>query len=266
MRCSSAGEVLVRRWIRRSSHPTDPFKYECLVWPKLGTGYTEVSTSFSFPVLEEYGWNRTDTLVAGYERDLSDALRYWRTRYLVIPSEDPPPAPFFAPRGTTSANGEADTLDEEEIRLLGVTERLTELFSRARWLRPEERDLPPPRFVETTLDPAYCVLDDGLMTQIEELHARGPLKKKRLSERSLEDMSLGAIARAMREEGGVLIKDHKWHGTEYPDSFTGREFVSWLVREFKDVSTREQGVEQGNRLLALGLFEHSRGAHGLMDG
>ncbi|KAJ1308651.1 hypothetical protein OPQ81_004345 [Rhizoctonia solani] len=254
------GAVLVRRWIRRSSHPTDPFQYQCLVWPKLGTGYTEVSTSFSFPILEEYGWNRTDTLVAGYERDLSDALRYWRTRYLVIPSEDPPLAPF---RGST---GEGETLDEEEIRLLGVTERLAELFSRARWLRPDETDLPPPRFVETTLDPAVCVLDDGLMTQIEEIHARGPLKKKRLSERVLEDMSLGSIARAMREEGGVPIKEHKWHGIQYPDSFTGREFVSWLVREFKDVSTREQGVDHGNRLLSAGLFEHCRKTHGLLDG
>ncbi|KEP52401.1 vacuolar membrane-associated protein IML1 [Rhizoctonia solani 123E] len=254
------GAVLVRRWIRRSSHPTDPFQYQCLVWPKLGTGYTEVSTSFSFPVLEEYGWNRTDTLVAGYERDLSDALRYWRTRYLVIPSEDSPPAPF---RGST---GEGETLDEEEIRLLGVTERLAELFSRARWLRPDETDLPPPRFVETTLDPAVCVLDDSLMTQIEELHARGPLKKKRLSERVLEEMSLGSIARAMREENGVPIKEHKWHGIQYPDSFTGREFVSWLVREFKDVSTREQGIEHGNRLLSAGLFEHCRGTHGLLDG
>ncbi|KAG8733121.1 vacuolar membrane-associated protein iml1 [Ceratobasidium sp. 428] len=254
----SGGEVLVRRWIRRSSHPTDPFRYECLVWPKLGTGYTEVSTTFSFPVLEEYGWNRTDTLVAGYERDLSDALRYWRTRYLVIPSEDAPLTPLHAPRG--------DSLDEEEIRLLGVTERLAELFARARWLRPDEHDLAPPRFVETTLDPAYCVQDEGLMAQIEEVHARGPLKKKRQSERALEDMSPGAVARAMREEGGVPIKDNKWHGIEYPDSFTGRDFVAWLVREFKDVSTREQGVEQGNRLLGLGLFEHCRGAHGLLDG
>ncbi|KAG9101602.1 vacuolar membrane-associated protein iml1 [Ceratobasidium sp. UAMH 11750] len=252
------GEVLVRRWIRRSSHPTDPFRYECLVWPKLGTGYTEISTTFSFPVLEEYGWNRTDTLVAGYERDLSDALRYWRTRYLVIPSEDPPPTPFYAPRG--------DTLDEEEIRLLGVTEKLADLFARARWLRPDEHDLPPPRFVETTLDPAYCVQDEALMAQIDEVHACGPLKKKRMSERVLEDMSPGAVARAMREEGGVPFKDHKWHGIEYSDSFTGRDLVSWLVREFKDVSTREQGVEQGNRLLESGLFEHCRGAHGLLDG
>ncbi|CUA70189.1 Vacuolar membrane-associated protein iml1 [Neurospora crassa OR74A] [Rhizoctonia solani] len=242
---SITGAVLVRRWIRRSSHPTDPFQYQCLVWPKLGTGYTEVSTSFTFPVLEEYGWNRTDTLVAGY---------------LVIPSEESPPAPF---RGSA---GEGETLDEEEIRLSGVTERLAELFSRARWLRPDETDLPPPRFVETTLDPAVCVLDDGLMTQIEELHARGPLKKKRLSERVLEDMSLANVARAMREENGVPIKEHKWHGIQYPDSFTGRDFVSWLVREFKDVSTREQGVEHGNRLLSAGLFEHCRGAHGLLDG
>ncbi|CEL59555.1 Vacuolar membrane-associated protein IML1 OS=Cryptococcus neoformans var, neoformans serotype D (strain B-3501A) GN=IML1 PE=3 SV=1 [Rhizoctonia solani AG-1 IB] len=257
---SITGAVLVRRWIRRSSHPTDAFQYQCLVWPKLGTGYTEVSTSFSFPVLEEYGWNRTDTLVAGYERDLSDALRYWRTRYLVIPSEESPPAPF---RGST---GEGETLDEEEIRLLGVTERLAELFARARWLRPDETDLPPPRFVETTLDPAVCVLDDSLMTQIEELHAQGPLKKKRLSERVLEEMSLPNIARAMREEGGVPIKVHKWHGIQYPDSFTGRELVNWLVREFKDVSTREQGVEHGNRLLSAGLFEHCRGTHGLLDG
>ncbi|CAE6439199.1 unnamed protein product, partial [Rhizoctonia solani] len=231
-----------------------------LSYDPIRTGYTEVSTSFTFPVLEEYGWNRTDTLVAGYERDLSDALRYWRTRYLVIPSEDSPPAPF---RGST---GEGETLDEEEIRLLGVTERLAELFGRARWLRPDETDLPLPRFVETTLDPAVCVLDDSLMVQVEELHAQGPLKKKRLSERVLEDMSLASVARAMREENGVPIKVHKWHGIQYPDSFTGRDFVSWLVREFKDVSTREQGVEHGNRLLSAGLFEHCRGAHGLLDG
>ncbi|KDN50969.1 hypothetical protein RSAG8_00598, partial [Rhizoctonia solani AG-8 WAC10335] len=200
-----------------------------------------------------------DGSVAGYERDLSDALRYWRTRYLVIPSEDSPPAPF---RGNT---GEGETLDEEEIRLLGVTERLAELFARARWLRPDETDLPPPRFVETTLDPAVCVLDDSLMTQIEDLHARGPLKKKRLSERVLEDMSLAQVARAMREENGVPIKEHKWHGIQYPDSFTGRDFVNWL-REFKDVSTREQAVEHGNRLLSAGLFEHCRGTHGFLDG
>jgi DEP domain-containing protein 5 len=57
-RISYAAETIqVRRYVRRMP-PSPPFKYECLIWPKLGVGYTEWKTSFASHGLENYGWNR----------------------------------------------------------------------------------------------------------------------------------------------------------------------------------------------------------------
>ena len=35
-----------------------PFEYQCLIWPKLGEGYTELKTTFRPHGMESYGWNR----------------------------------------------------------------------------------------------------------------------------------------------------------------------------------------------------------------
>ena len=147
-------------------------------------------------------------------------------------------------------------------------EKLAEMFSRIRWQPPDERGtpLPPIRILPTDLGPAASVLDEHLMNQLDEIHSSGPLKKKMKSERDIEDMSLSAIAKAMREEDGLQIKEHRWHRQRYPDSFIGSEFVSWLVREFSDVSSRDQGAEWGIKLQKQGLFEHCRGRHGFLDG
>ena len=57
-RISYTGETIqVRRYVRRMP-PTLPFEYQCLIWPKLGVGYTELTTSFTPHGLENYGWNR----------------------------------------------------------------------------------------------------------------------------------------------------------------------------------------------------------------
>ena len=103
------------------------------------------------------------------------------------------------------------------------------------------------------------------MSQLDDIHAAGPLRRKTKVERVISDMSLANIAKAMREEDGVPMKDRRWHGRLYPNAFTGADFVSWLVREFYDVPTREQGTEWGAKLQDQGLFEHSRGAHGFLE-
>jgi len=55
---SYTGEaVRVRRYVRRMAVST-PIEYQCLIWPKLGEGYTELKTSFVSHGLENYGWNR----------------------------------------------------------------------------------------------------------------------------------------------------------------------------------------------------------------
>jgi hypothetical protein len=59
-RISYTGEAIqVRRYVRRMPVPQiDKFEYECLIWPKLGVGYTQQRTSFTSHGLENYGWNR----------------------------------------------------------------------------------------------------------------------------------------------------------------------------------------------------------------
>jgi hypothetical protein len=195
-------------------------------------------------------------LVAGYEQQFNESLRYWRTRFVVIPT-DIPPATNVVPHG--------ERLDDEEIRMVGM-DKLAEMFHNARW-RSSDRaaDLRPIRFLLTDLDPTSCLLDEDLMGQLDQVHASGPLGRK-IQERYIDGLALSAIAKAMREEGGVPVKDYRWHGRKYPASFTGSDFVSWLCREFKDVPTREEGVKWGGKLQDLGLFDHSRGFHGFLDG
>jgi len=196
-------------------------------------------------------------LVAGYEHHFNESLRYWRSRFIVIPTLEPP--------YIKEAQGN-ERLNDEEARLLGM-EKLAETFSKLRWQPLDEKTAyPPVRFLPTTLGPALCVLDEGLMDRLDEIHAQGPLRKKMRSERVIADMSLSAIAKAMREEDGVPIKFHSWHKRHYPESFVGNDLVSWLVREFCDVPTRALATELGNKLLEQKLFEHCRGRHSFMDG
>lgn len=62
-RISYTGEAIqVRRYVRRMP-PVQPFDYQCLIWPKLGVGYTEHKTTFNFHGLENYGWNRSVEMI-----------------------------------------------------------------------------------------------------------------------------------------------------------------------------------------------------------
>ena len=49
--------IQVRRYVRRMPK-MQPFEYQCLIWPKLGEGYTELKTTFRPHGMESYGWNR----------------------------------------------------------------------------------------------------------------------------------------------------------------------------------------------------------------
>ena len=259
-RISYNGEAIqVRRYVRRMP-PAQPYRYKCLVWPKLGVGYTELSTTFGQNGLENYVWNRLDMLIAGYEHQFSESLRYWRTRFIIIPSIDAPPV-------VTGASGEK--LNDEETRLLG-SDKLAELLSKLRWTPPGEKEkgvvTPPVRFLPTYLSPTASIVDEHLVSQLEEIMAAGPQGKNMRSERELAEMSLPALAKLMREDRSLSIKDHQWHTKTYADSFTGYDLTTWLWREFKDVSTREQAQEWGAKLMERGLFEHCRGMHGFLDG
>ena len=163
-------------------------------------------------------------------------------------------------------SGFKERLSDEECRLLGIN-RLALLFHQSRWLAPEEtkETYTVPQFLPTTLDPAACVLDEDLMAQLDESNATAATGQRRISDRDLEGMSLYTIAQLMRDEPGLIQHQH-WHGIVYPDSFTGRQWVSWAVRAFRDLSTREEAEERGVQFCNDGLFAHISRDHGFMDG
>ncbi len=200
---------------------------------------------------------RLDLTITGYQREFSDIVRHCQSRYLVIPSEHPP-SDIYVESG--------ERLSEEECQLLG-TDRLAEVFGKARWLAYDETldQFTPPRFLYTWLDPPASVLDTSLMESLDDLNATAAIGKPRHVNKSLEGISLGAIAKAMREEKG-LIRDRHWNRKFYPDSFTGHEFVAWVLKTFFDFSTREQATEWGDSLMEKGLFHHVRDEHRFMDG
>ena len=268
--------IRVERFVRKANTAPPPIPYQCLIWPKRGGGYTECATHFKSPEMERYGWNRSvssrlmmiclqflvslDMLAFGYEQQFSESLRYWRTRFVVIPTEEKPEV--RVPRV-------GKPLNDEETRLVGM-ERLAEHFTKARWLKYGEtlESYPPVRFVPTTLDPVASVSDETIIAKLDEIHEAGPLKKKANTTRTIESTAtdLMGLANLMRQPGGLKIRDNKWHNALYTDSFTGEEFVSWLLRDFQDISTREQGAEWGAKLEQKKFLKHCRNYHGFIDG
>src|SRR5882672_5106562 len=117
-------------------------------------------------------------LSAGYENQFHESLRYWRTRFVVIPTAEPP---------LTNVGPNGEKLNEEEIRLVGM-DKLAELFSRVRWQPPDEKggnmnSSTLVRFLPTDLSPSASILDENLLSRLDEIHSTGPLKKKMKSER-----------------------------------------------------------------------------------
>lgn len=163
-------------------------------------------------------------------------------------------------------HGNRERLSDEECRLLGIT-RLALLFHQSRWMDPVEtkETYSLTQFLPTTLDPPACVLDEDLMAQLDELNATAATGQHRISDLDIEGISLVTLAQMMRDEPG-LIQDNQWHGNLYKDTFTGRQWVSWIVRAFRDISTREEAEDRGVQLCRDGFFLHIRRDHGFMDG
>ena len=257
----STSAINIKRYVRNTDYSTDPIDYECCIWPRHLPGYQTVKARFNYPDSASYNWTYLDSLIAGYvDEKFVESLRYWRTRFVLVPSEGAPP-PMKAPTG--------EDLDDEEIRLIG-TDKLAELFHRAKFVRSkEERDQTHvQRFLPTSLDPAMSLQDEDFMKQLAEENARqraqSAASKKRLH-KTLSGRAIDAVAKDMRS-GGLVINDRIWHRMLYSDTFTGADMVTWMCSEYADVRSREEAVDWGIRLMEDGLFEHVHKVHGFLDG
>ncbi|KAJ1028691.1 hypothetical protein NDA16_001857 [Ustilago loliicola] len=238
----STSAINVKRYVRNTDYSTDPIDYECCIWPRHLPGYQTVKARFNYPDSASYNWTYLDSLIAGYvDEKFVESLRYWRTRFVLVPSEGSP-LPMKAPTG--------EDLDDEEIRLIG-TDKLAELFHRARFVRSkEERDQSHvQRFLPTSLDPAMSLQDEDFMKQLAEENAKQRAQsasaKKRLH-KSLAGRALEAVAKDMRS-GGLVINDRIWHRMLYSDTFTGADMVTKKKKIIQLSRTLIIDVDPGRR-------------------
>ncbi|WFD21319.1 vacuolar membrane-associated protein iml1 [Malassezia caprae] len=258
-----AGMIRVTRYVKKVPYSTSPISYRCCMWPRWHPGYRPLSVQFHHPDPHAYNWTYLDSIIAGYEDTFIESLRYWRSRFVLVPSEGSPP-PMMA--------GSGDYLSDEEVRLMGM-DRLAELFMRAEYYprgRPRHaRDIPL-RFLPTTLDPSSSLSDasfvEALAERNDELdrrHAHDPRPRQRES----AALSLSAIAEEMRASKRELkIHDRVWHRVLHRRTFTGADLVTWLCRTYSDIHTRDDAVQLGNKLLRAGHMEHTLALHGFLDG
>lgn len=273
---SSGQNVEVRRYVRMIQFDVSKINYKCAIWPKNMVDYRPKSVVFSYPSLL-YAWNYLDHLVAGYQEELTDNLRFWRARFIVIPRET-------LPNNITLTGALHDNLDDEEKRL-ALFEAWIQNIRKAKWLTPEEREeLQKRRKKEigfsdlgvklTTMDPSAYVASDVMRIAAfpvpQECKPHSSILSSIIIGQGLtRDSRSKEIAAALQDpKGGVKIMDRRWHFKMYRDVFTGTEFVDWITVQIEDITTREQAVQFGNSLMQRKppLFSSATKRHSFLDG
>ncbi|WWC68656.1 uncharacterized protein I206_102587 [Kwoniella pini CBS 10737] len=252
-------EIIVHWMTRKVSHSTDPVKYRCLVWPVGMKGYQPAEAVFNYPdVNTKINYNHLDHLINGERRTL-DPLRYWRTRFILIPSgKEVISFPGLIPQN--------EHLNQTDLLWLGA-QKVIETLNR--YLLKSQNGTPqsPLRIVTTTFDPSTCVLDEELMMDLERQISNKEKPTNTGSEdKRLEGMTLANVAELMCQPGnGLIIRTRWWEARQHVQSFTGAQFCEWLQNSFEDVTSREKAAEWAESLLEKGLIEHVTNSHGFLD-
>lgn len=103
----------------------------------------------------------------------------------------------------------------------------------------------------TVLDPSLTAAAEAERLTGES--AEVPLPEAYAEELFFEDMTFQEVARAMLEGPRPLKMQSRRRGFRViEESFTGEEFVTWLVSEFVDIPSRTVAIERGNDMLQAG--------------
>ncbi|KAF9375803.1 vacuolar membrane-associated protein iml1 [Podila verticillata] len=258
------GNVEVKRYERRLGYKPEAIKYQCVVWAKQLPGYLPRDLSFTYPSLSNYQWNYLDSLVSGYQEELTEDLMYWRARFLLIPTE------HIATNSLTNVVGEH--LDEEELRLTGF-QKFLDLFQKARYIDPEHETVSRRPDLLVKVQPITCSFAAWASTELSKKEFENNPTSSTTTSSAAESEKLSktskiqTIATAIQNPlTGVKLQDRRWHLRVYNSVFLGNEVVDWLIHNFNDIDTREDATDFGKRLFEKGLFIHCLGKHHFMDG
>jgi hypothetical protein len=273
--CVAGGEVEVKRYNRKpttaleSSAGIDtPFPYRAYIRTAFEQHYNPRDIILR-PPRKEYNWNFIDTFLAGYHEELSDVLRFWRARFVLIPVE----IPALNRRPLTMLTEDSP----EEIRLEGIR-KLTQLWQRYRYTSPEERhfqtatakkqkDPNPLAIAYHTRDPSAILAAGPEVALFSETESEfQPTLFTESEKYHTSNIDLKKLAEDLQGEKGIQMLDRRWHWKLHYTCFLGFDLVNWLLSNFKDIETRDEAVERGNELMNKGLFIHVQGRHQFRDG
>ncbi|KAJ1673756.1 vacuolar membrane-associated protein iml1, partial [Spiromyces aspiralis] len=132
MQSGQVPTVSVERYERKIPYDASPINYKYMVWPRNGEdGYKASTIKFEYPDASEVNWNALDQQILGAQNELTDALKFWRTRYVLIPNET-----ITGETGLNKPSNYQD-LNDEETRIANFETFLSHVFS---CLRLDERN------------------------------------------------------------------------------------------------------------------------------
>ncbi|KZF23293.1 hypothetical protein L228DRAFT_246048 [Xylona heveae TC161] len=273
--CVEGDEVEVKRFVRKPTAALGPtvvsgshLYYTPVIQTWIARQYEPRQIPLA-PPKDDYNWNFVDTFLAGYESDFTDHLRFWRTRFVLIPLTS-----HANPRRHMHLTNEDN---EEEVRLEGIR-KLTQVWQRHRYVSPEERQFQAPSrtrkdpnpldIIYQTRDPSDIVTAELDSLSLAEGDAAGRQSQLLPDTEPFQraNVNLSLLAKEIQGERGVKMVDRRWHWRLHYNCFIGFDLTTWLLNNFKDVDTREEAVELGNELMKSGLFQHVDKRHQFRDG
>ncbi|KAI1336374.1 vacuolar membrane-associated protein IML1 [Xylariaceae sp. FL0016] len=257
--CVNGTEVEVNIYIRK---PTESMAHSdhlpSLYKPAIRTYLDETYRSVNIDILTpkpERNWNYIDSYLAGHTDEMTENLRFWRARFVLIP---------MYPRTSVPAGHNED--DEEEVRLEGIN-KLAQTWQRHRYLSPSERhfqsasarkrDPNPLDIIYKTEDASVVIAAEmetlPIFENFESTHRKGLVSNKERFSKS--NFNVAALAEAIQqpvEAGGIRMQTRRWHFQLHYHCFIGSDMTTWLLDNFEDLESREEAVELGNTLMVYG--------------
>ncbi|CAH1232894.1 DEPDC5 [Branchiostoma lanceolatum] len=118
---------------RHPSH-TNPWGYRFRLWPVYQQVYDPARTEFQHDNLENYNWNYLDNYICssgGDDFDLMDSLKFWRTRFLLLPAMSASTKQLSESQDTTFDIYPDRTAEEQQQMMDGFL-RFMEIVNRIR--------------------------------------------------------------------------------------------------------------------------------------
>jgi len=252
--CANGTEVDVNIYTRKPTAPSQSSDAYRSYKPAIRTLYDPCYFATERDIWStqlDRNWNFIDSFLAGHTEEMTDNLRFWRARFVLIPVNA---------HTTLKDHKEAHGVDdEEEIRLEGIR-KLSQLWLKHRYLPPSERqfqsggDTNPLDIVYNTEDASTVIAAELESLPIVEGADQAMRKPHLLSSKerfSKTNFNLTQLADAIQqpvESGGIRMQTRRWHLQRYSNCFIGSEMTTWLLANFEDIENREEAVELGNSL------------------